>query len=1120
MQVIGEAGDGKAAIDRVRELSPDVVVMDITMPNFNGIDATRQIVSESPSTRVVALSIHSGKRFVEDMLGAGAAGYILKLSAPEELVAGIRAVMQGEVYLSAGITGVVVSQYLKILSGVQDSGKTTELTPKESETLQLMAEGRSTKQIATVFQIRQKTVQVRQRRVMEKLEVSDIDEIAEVARQKGLLDVREASVPAHENGDLTVLHTKLQRPLLPPDVVPREHLVARIDELLSRPVTLVSAAAGYGKSTMASLWLEAWDGRSAWVSLDEEENDLRLFLAHLLAAIRSMFPTACDTTQSLLQSPGLPPVSVLSRYLLNDLVEIKDRFILVLDDYHRIREKRVHDLMVALLAHPPRNMHLILLTRRDPPVFNIKLLGRDQMTVIGISELRFRVDETADFLKKATNISIDDTSTATIHNKIEGWPTGMRLISQSLKHQGSVDHLLKGLSGGFGSIVDYLVSEVISLQSPEMANLMMETAILDRFCAPLCDALQGSKARQGMDEIDGVKFIDRLQKDNLFLIALDMENCWFRFHHLFQQMLKDQLNRRRSPEEIAGIHSRASDWFGLNGLIDESITHALAAGDAPAAARIVERNRHAALDADIWPTLQKWLERLPHDVKQARPDLLMGHAWVLLMSARVAEIFPIVERVESLLDEDSTEPARLLLSEINFFQGILCYFQGEGARSVELFSKAAELVPEGAFVELRSEVEYWTCVALHLDGRKQTGIRRLRDGIHGRDSLEGIFLSRLTFGLCFIHMLDGECLQAFQQGLRLREVSRPYPNVFAETWGMYAQGNASFQMFDLDAARHHLGLVAENRYWANPRAAVDAMAGLAITCQFMGKPDEADEAMKLAKEYAQWTKNPGHLEVVRSSLARLALLREDLDSALRWQRSLSETSGNPLMLFFLEISVITECRVLIANGSDAGLKKAIERLEDLRQKSKTWHNTCQTTEIMVLQALAIHRQGRLEEALDVLEQAVALAEPGGSIRPFVEIGRPMIDLLKRLAEKNVAVDYVGKLLAAFPDTASIPPQTDFRFKNNELRLESEALTQIHNQKSKIENSLIEPLTNRELDVLELLAQRMQRKEIAEKLFISIETVKTHVTSIYQKLNVSNRREAVEKAKILDILTRR
>ncbi len=365
-------------------------------------------------------------------------------------------------------------------------------------------------------------------------------------------------------------------------------------------------------------------------------------------------------------------------------------------------------------------------------------------------------------------------------------------------------------------------------------------------------------------------------------------------------------------------------------------------------------------------------------------------------------------------------------------------------------------------------------------------------------------LSRLAFGLCFIHMLEGECLQALQEGLRLSEVSRLNRMLYTGTWAMYVQGNAAFQMCDLDAAQEHFSAVVDNRYISNHRAAVDAIVGLAITSQFMGKPDEADEMMRLAQEYAEWTNARGNIEIVRSSQARLALLRGDLDSAARWQGSLSKMSGIPLMLFFLEIPVITECRVLIAVGSDAGLKEAVERLADLQQTSKAWQNTCQTIEIMVLQALASYRLGRLEAALETLERVVAMATPGGSIRPFVEPGRPMADLLQKLAEKNVAVDYVTTLLAAFRDVEaeSLPDA-----------LASKPVTVPPTRPQ----PLIDPLTNRELDVLELLAQRFQNKEIAEKLFISDGTVKAHLKNIYQKLSVSKRREAVEKAKEIGIL---
>jgi ATP/maltotriose-dependent transcriptional regulator MalT/ActR/RegA family two-component response regulator len=496
-RIVGEAGDGREAIDRVRKHSPDVVIMDITMPDFNGIDATRKIVAEDSSAKVVALSMHAGKSFVEDMLKAGAAGYILKKSVPEDLVNAIRMVIQGDIYLSPAITGIVVSEYKELLAMSPATAQIEDASP--------------------------------------------------------------------------ILRTKLQRPVLSPDLLTRSDLVARLDELRRRPLTLVSAAAGYGKSTMASLWLDAWEGPCAWLSLEEEENDLRQFLKYLLAAIANAFPGACETIRSLLQTPELAPVSELSRYLGNDLDAIKDPFILVLDNYHRIREKTVHNLVDAVLAHPPQNLHLMLLTRRDPPLLTSKLRALDQVNEIGTADLRFTVVEIKAFLETALGHSVDEKAARTIQKRLEGWPAGMRLISQSLKHSGDLDRLLAGLEGGFPTIVDYLMSEVLSHQPPEMAKWMTATAILDRFCAPLCDALLGTEATPGTCEMNCDEFIARLQKDKLFLVALDSENRWFRYHPLFRQLLHEQLDRHWPPEEIAALHSRAQTWFAENDINADAI---------------------------------------------------------------------------------------------------------------------------------------------------------------------------------------------------------------------------------------------------------------------------------------------------------------------------------------------------------------------------------------------------------------------------------------------------------------------------------------------------------------------------------------------------------------------
>ena len=1109
MRVIGEAGDGQTAIERVREVLPDVVVMDITMPNFNGIDATRQIVSTFPGTRVVALSVHSGKQFVEGMLAAGAAGYILKLSAPEDLVKGIRAVMRGDVYLSADITGVVVSQYLTILSGIQENRNTAGLTPEEHETLQLIVKGHSTEQIAALQQISPEMVASLQHRLMEKLAVNDDAEIAAVALDMGLVDENGTSAPTHNENDLPILRTKLQHPAPPADVVTRDHLASRIDEILGRPLTLVSAGAGFGKSTVASLWIESWDGPHVWISLDKEVDNLRTFLSYLLAGIRHVFPETCEKTQSLLHSLILPPFPVLRRYLLNDLNEIEASFIIVLDDYHKIHENLVHELLSAILTYPPPNLHVIILTRRDPPLLHIsKLRGRGKVNEISAIDLQFTVEETALFFKNSLGLSVDHKTAGAIQEKLDGWPVGMRLMSHFLKDKGNLENLMAGLKGSFGTVVDYLVAEVLSQQSPQMKNLLVKTAFLDRFCPPLVDAIGGSDAEPGRDRIDGAAFIAMLQKNNLFLIALDMDNRWFRYHHLFQHLLKQRLKRQADPEEIARLYSRAGAWFADNGLIEDAIKYSLEGGDDVAAAQIVERNRHAALDADRWHVLKTWLDRLPHEIKQKRPDLMLGQAWILVMMARIADIFPIIERTESLLAKDPKDPA--LWSEINFFRGLVCYFQGDGARSVAYFNQATKLLPETAFLFLRSEVRYWTCVALHLDGRKETALQKLYDGIRSENFQEGMPLSRLSFGLCFLYMLEGDYLKAFQEAMRLKRVGRSNHLVSAEAWSIYVQGNTSFQMFDLDTAHHQFGLIAGNPYTTNTRAAVDAMAGLSITLQLMGKADQADEAMRSAHRFADWTKDPVNSEIVRSCRARLALLRNDLDSALRWQRSLGESPGTPLMLFFLEIPLITQCRVLIAMGSDADLKEAVERLDALHQNGTAWKNTGQTIEILALRSLAVERQGHPDEALTALEKAVAMAAPGDAVRPFVELGPPMAEMLKRLHQQNVAAEFLERILAAFPQAESetwsdVPISSSPAFGTAVIR-------------DAAPPQLVEPLTKRELDVLVLLAQRLRNKEIAETLFISTETVKSHLNNVYQKLNVSNRRKAVDRAQALGILS--
>jgi len=927
-----------------------------------------------------------------------------------------------------------------------------------------------------------------------------------IERMKVDLHSESKKVMTHPKGSAGhFLPTKLQYPPVAPDILPRSRLIDQLNQGLQQTMTLISAPAGYGKSTLASRWVAACDSPSAWISLEESDRDLRMFLSYVLAAIRSLFPKAKLRIEPLLEASQLPSVAVLARYLLNDVHQLTEPFILVLDDLHRTHGSSVQDLLSEIVAYPSRNLHLVLLTRRDPAFPISRMRGQGQLTEIRAADLRFTSAEAAAFLNQKLKLTLDDATLGILDEKMEGWVTGLRLAGFYLRDQDDPKQRVQEFKGSARYIAEYLAEEVLSRQDPETMAFLMETSILDRFCAPLCQAVhsKGVEGRIGKTELDMQRVIDWLVESNIFVIPLDEQGYWFRYHRLFQDFLQNRLRKQTNAEAMAKSHMRASNWFAKNGLIDEAIRYALVAGDPVAASRIVECNRHAALNADKWHVLARWLDKLSPEITQKRIALLLGHAWIDLHSAKVPRIAPRIDRIETLVDEDSMEPA--LLSEINFFKGLVCYFKKDGERSLGFLTKAMEMLPKGAYLALRSATEYFLSFALHQNGQKETAIGRLHQGILNSDSQEGYLMSRLLFGLCFIHMMEAEHLQVLQEGLRMRKLSITYRSAFTETWSLYALGNSAFQMFDLDAARHHFSLVLENRYQANPRAAVDAMAGLVLTSHFMGKPDEADETIRLAQEYAEWTKVSDKLDIVASSRARLALLRGDIDSAARWQSAFTETPGI-WMLFFLELPAVTKCRVLIAIGSDASLKEALERLKNIYTEAKAWRSTCWMMEIMVLQALASYRLGQLEAALETLAQAVAMAEPGGSIRLLVEAGRtmsrqgdPMTDLLERLNQTRPGHTFTKQVL----DACRAENRSNFLAESNGK--ETSRLSK------KVSNG---KLTRRETEILTLLAQGCNNKEISTRLFIAQETVKAHLQNIYNKLDVRGRLKAVKKARNL------
>jgi LuxR family maltose regulon positive regulatory protein len=923
---------------------------------------------------------------------------------------------------------------------------------------------------------------------------------------------------ATETETLPLIRTKLYRPRITGDLVPRPRLVERLEKRRGRALTLVVAPAGYGKTTLVTSWLATCDCPSAWLSLDEDDNDLALFLSYFSAAIQTLFPDAVRETSALLGAATLPPIDVLARSLVNELDQIEQSFILVLDDYHSVQSMDVHHLLTELFRYPPRALHLVLASRSDPPLPLTTLRARGQATEIRTQELRFTEAETATFLQ-LLGMPADDRTVRALSERVEGWATGMRLAVLSSRHRGSEDLAPAQVERGISYVTEYLLTEVLESQPPAIQDYLLRTSVLERFCAPLCEAAclgftqvassrEAETAKEAAEcELSGQAYLDWLEASDLFVVPLDDKHEWYRYHHLFQQLLRNQLQRRCEPEKIAAIHARASAWYAQNDLIDEALNHALSAGDDIGAAQLVERNSRVRLNEDQWHVLEKWMAKLPDAIIQQRPQLLLAKAWVSYYHFALGAIPPLLEAVETMLDDDATSQPSW--GEVDFFWGHHWYWQGQSRRSLDLLSRALERIPE-AHHAARGEAELWWGLASHYSGQRTEAVQKLNSILYREQPPPPVRQIKLMGALVFTHMLSGELAEVAQATPQIREVAIRSQNAYTIAWVSYLQAYVAYFRNELGQAAHHFARAVEGRYVLYTRAAIDSLAGLTLTYQAMQQPDRADETMNLLLEYARQTSDPTSVAIAHSCRARLSLLQGDLVSAVRWLQTTDLPADAGVMFYWLEIPHVTKCRVLIAEGSATSLQEAEGHLHTYQQVKEARHNTRQLIDILLLQAVAYQKQDQTEKALASLERAVTLAHPGGWIRPFVELGSPMAGLLEELRQQGVVPESISQILAAFQTT----DDADAHIR----RLTTKASLDPSSVVGGPSSALIEPLTNRELEVLELMAQRLTNKEIAAQLVISVGTVKQHAYNINQKLNVRGRRQAVAKATSLGILS--
>jgi LuxR family maltose regulon positive regulatory protein len=889
-----------------------------------------------------------------------------------------------------------------------------------------------------------------------------------------------------------LLQTKLHRPPVIAETVHRKRLHEVMDRALGLPLTLVSAPAGYGKSTLVSDWAETLDKPCAWLSLDSGDSDLKVFVCYVLAAIETVVPDACPETSALAMSNNPVPVPVLGGSLVNELDALDSPLVLVLDDYHRIDPaSSVHEFLWFLLEHPPPALRLVLATRSDPTFSTGSLRGRGGLTEVRLRDLRFTASETSEYLERTSGVKASEEALANLAQQTEGWIVALRLVSIYLRHADDPEALLKRLHGGIRHTREYLLEEVLDQLPVRTRDCMLKTSILDRFCPELCDAVAAPTAGPEEPAYDGFQFIQELRTGNFFTIPLDLEGRWFRYHHLFQEMLRDQLQARTPPGEIAALHLLASAWFEGEGLIEEALKHALTAEDIDRVVQIVARHRHPTLNADNWHILESWMSLVPETAVQQHTELLITRAWILMFHYAFEALFPLLDQLEAMLVDSPAHDS--IRAEIALCRGYGLFFMGEGVESLKLITTALERIPTACY-EVRAQGEIIFALASQLAGKREQAVRTLGELLTHYDSPEELRKTRLLIAYVYIHLIDADLVEADRANRRFREVVERGGYAYVRAWADYLQGLIHLQRGEWDAAAEYLGRSVAQRFIHHKRAATDSMAGLMLAHQAAGREDEARSTCEVLRDYVGSLDDPTLWPLASSAESRLSIMQ----GRPRPANGRSDSSTPPaeaVMLWWLDLSLVTHCRALIAEGSRDGLAEAEAQLLGLVEMSEAQNNRFQLISILTLLAMVFEKQARTDEALTVLERALTLAHPGGLVFPFLELGTPMTALLEKVPRDTATGPFIEQIMAAAAPVGS----------------------PAGNGPRRVGRPPADLLTDREAEILELLARRLQYKQIAARLFISPQTVNSHLKNVYQKLGVSNRRQAVTRAAELGLL---
>ncbi len=887
-----------------------------------------------------------------------------------------------------------------------------------------------------------------------------------------------------------LLETKLHAPWRRRGVVERRRLTDRLADAKLPMLTLLSAPAGFGKSTLLAEWLCVDDRSTAWLSLDASDNDPALFWSYVIAAIRTVVPDAGRDALSLLRSSQ--PLGAVVASLLNDLADLTGEVIMVLDDYHLVGAAELHESVTFLLEHLPRQFHLVLAGRADPPLPLARFRAQGDLLEIRAADLRFTAYEATVYLNGSMGLDLTANDVDTLDARTEGWIVALQLAALSMQGRDDTSGFIASFAGDDRFVVDYLAEEVLERQPDEIRTFLLHTSVLDRFTGPLCDAVTGGSGGRAM--------LERLDRANLFLVPLDDRRLWYRYHHLFADVLRARL-LDEEPERRYELHRRASDWYEASGDQPEAIAQAMAGHDIERAAGLIELAAPPMFRTRQEATARRWLTALPDALFAARPVLSIELVAAFMVSGETAGVERLLDGIERWLDP-GVDPTTMIVfhheeftrlpAQVEVYRAALALIAGDTEGTIEHANHALDLAEPTDHLR-RGSAAALVALAHWTVGDLESASRRYAEAVASLTAAGNISdVLGCSLALADIRLAQGRlgvAVRIYEAGLELAEshgVVRGTADMHVGLSGVLLERN------DIDAARRHMeastqlgepaGLPQHAYRWRVAMARIRRAEGDAALA--LDLLDEAERAYNTDLSPA--------VRPVAAVKAQAQLADGDTAAGRRWASERGLAPGDDLS-YVREYEHITLARVLVASHDDdpddRPARDAARLLERLLAAAEAGQRTGSAIEILIGLSLAHQACGNDRAAADALEQALVRAEPEGYVRLFVDELPALAPLLRAASRHGTSGDHARRVLAAAPGAAvdAGPP----------------VATSI--------KGLVDVLSSRELDVLRLLRSDLSGPDIARELVVSLNTVRTHTKNIYMKLGVNNRREAVRRA---------